>query len=813
MLAVKEFRDRAKGLPDLLNYAAAIDDGIIMGKNGALMACWYFRGEDMMSSTHQELSQLSARLNNVLTQFGSGWMLNVDAIRRYAAAYPSRGAFPDRTTLVIDEERRQLYMSEGAHLESLYALTVTYLPPSKAISKVAALMYEGEGMEIGSTADRILDGFKKSIMEFEAVLSGILKVQRMKGQRGTDDFGRDFILDDQLRYLEYCISGENRPVRLPPVPMYLDSMLGNHQLTTGMEPKIDNRHVAVIAIDGYPQESWPGMLGALDLLDTEYRWSSRFIFLDGHDAKALMNKLRKKWQQKQRGLKDQIFNTSGGAVDLDAVNMTVDTEAAMAEVETGAVKYGFHTSVIVLLDEDRLRLKEKAAKIRKVILEMGFGARIEDVNAVEAFLGSIPGHGLYNVRRPMIHTMNLSDMLPITAVWAGPEHNPCPFYPEKSPPLAYAATSGATPFRLSLHVGDVGHTLILGKTGGGKSTMLAFLMAQQFRYQGAQVFAFDKGYSSYVLCNASGGDYYDIGGEKSDLAFAPLSSIDTPADQAWAIEWIETLLALQGVNVGPGHRATITDAVQRLAGSSSRTLTELISQIQDTELRAALGYYQLGGALGHLLDAEQDGLRAGRFQVFEMEHLMDMGEKAVVPVLLYLFRQVEKRMDGRPTLVTIDEAWLALSHPAFREKIRDWLKTWRKKNAAVVLATQELADVMNSPIRDALLASCPTKVLLPNPEAMEPAQSAWYGQIGLNEREVQILAQATPKRHYYLKSPMGRRLFGFDFGPVALSFIGTSGQDDIRHAKHLMDQHGQRWPAEWLRQRGLGDWADYWERI
>jgi len=233
--------------------------------------------------------------------------------------------------------------------------------------------------------------------------------------------------------------------------------------------------------------------------------------------------------------------------------------------------------------------------------------------------------------------------------------------------------------------------------------------------------------------------------------------------------------------------------------------------LQDDELRQALSHYTLAGPMGSLLDAEEDSLVDGAFQAFEMEHLMNMGEKNIVPVLLYLFRQVEARMDGRPTLVALDECWLMLAHPLFREKVREWLKTWRKKNALVFLATQELADVMNSPIRDVILASCPTKILLPNPEANENSSRPMYELIGLNDREIQLVAAATVKRDYYYKSPLGRRIFSFGFGPVALSFVGASSPNDIRAVKRLIAEYGEDWPAYWLRERELNRWADAWQ--
>jgi len=813
MLRLKQFRDHTQGLPDLLNFALLSEDGILQNKDGSLTVSWYFRGEDMESATHAEMAANSARLNAILGALGNGWMLNCDAIRKPATTYPPNGHMADRTSWLIDAERRYQYELEGAHFETTYALTLTFLPPLRTANKIMEMMYEDERRDDSAEgfATRIVEQFKRQIDDFESALSAILPLRRMRGVSRTDFSGRHYIDDELLQYMEFCVSGVLRPFRLPTVPMYLDALIGAHPFYGGVAPRVGDQYIQVVAIDGFPHDSFPGILHQLDQFNFEYRWATRFIFLDPQHARAAIDSVRRRWRQKQRGLKDQLFNTSSGAVDLDALEMTEDAQSAIGEAESNSVRFGYYTSCVVIMHESRTVLLERAREIRKALLNLGFGARIEDINAVEAYLGSIPGHGYPNIRRPILHTLNLADLLPITAVWAGEEHNPCPFYPPDSPPLSYAATTGATPFRISLHVGDVGHTLMIGKTGGGKSTALNFLLAQQLRYPNAQVFTFDKGYSSFALVNACGGTYYDIGAESSGPAFCPLKQLDSPADQAWATEWIEILLTLQGVKVTAVLRQIVYQAIMRLTRSPRRTLTEFVAELQDDELRQALSHYTLSGPMGTLLDSESDSLVDGSFQAFEMEHLMGMGEKNIVPVLLYLFRQVEARMDGRPTMVALDECWLMLSHPLFREKVREWLKTWRKKNALVFLATQELADVMNSPIRDVILASCPTKILLPNPEARESASRAMYELVGLNDREIELLSQATVKRHYYYKSPLGRRLFSFGFGPVALSFVGASGQEDLRAIRQLMLTHGENWPAEWLRKRSLPEWAERWQ--
>jgi type IV secretion system protein VirB4 len=814
MLELREFRSTAKGLPDLLNYAAVVDDGIVLNKDGSLSAAWAYRGDDLDSASAAELAALSARVNAAFARRGSGWMLHVDALRAPACSYPDVGAFPDRTTLLIDRERRTTYESEGAHFESRYVLTVTYLPPIDAEHAIVTFFVDGdETRDITYAGSRALEVFSGALVDIEDNLSAALRLVRLRGRRVQDRFGRAHVQDDLLRHLMVCLTGDDHVVNLPPVPMYVDSVLGAHDFCGGLRPRIGRRHIRPIAITGFPAESYPGILDFLNRLPLRYRWSTRFILLDTPDAQRQINRHRARWWQKRKSLRNLIREHTGSAathIDADADAMAADAVAALADASSETVKFGYYTTVIVLMDENAELVNAAARSVVKAISHAGFGARVEDVNAVEAFLGTLPGHGYPNVRRPLLHTLNLADLLPLTSIWPGMSRHPCPFYPPDSPPLAYAATTGATPFRLNLHVGDVGHSLIVGPTGSGKSTLLAFLLAQHFRYPGAQVFAFDKGFSLFVSCMASGGSYYEIGADTGP-AFTPLAQIDEPAERLWAQDWLETLVALQGVTVTPLHRRGLHRALELLASSPSRTLTDLVSTVQDEGLRDALTPYTLAGPLGRLLDAEHDGLNDNVFQVFELDHIAALGDKNLVPVLLYLFHRVGRRLaHGKPTLVALGEAWLALSHPLFREKIREWLKTLRKANGAAILETQSISDITNSPIRDVIIESCLTKIFLPNTEAQTEHATRAYEALGLSARQIELVARAVPKRHYYYTSPLGKRLFELGLGPVALSFLGAGSREELTSARALIARFTETWPAEWLRERGLADAAAQW---
>ena len=814
------------GLSDLLIYAAMVEDGVIAGKNGSLMAAWIYSGDDQASSTEPQREAVSFRINQALGRLGNGWMVHVDAVRRRAAGYaaPGLSQFPDALTAALDEERRRLFEGLGAMYDGYFVVTLTYLPPLVAQRKFVELMFDDDQPEV-SEEDRtkgLVEQFKRECASFESRLSSVFRLQRLRGQSIVLEDGSTVTHDEFLRWVQRCVTGINQPVLLPANPMYLDVVIGGQELWTGVIPKIGRQYVQVVAIEGFPLESTPGMLTALGELPIEYRWSSRFIFMDQHDAVRDLTKYRRKWKQKVRGFLDQITNSHTGPLDQDAMAMVEDADAAMGEVNSGLVGMGYYTSVVVLMDEDRAELERSARRIEKAIQQMGFAARIETLNTMDAFFGSLPGHGVENVRRPPLNTMNLADLLPTSTIWTGSATAPCPMYPPNAPPVMECVTHGATPFFLNLHVRDVGHSLVMGPTGSGKSTLLGILAAQLRRYAGMSVFVFDKGQSMYPLAAAihahtkgQSGLHFTIAGDSNDLAFCPLQFVETKGDRAWALEWIDTMLALNGVTTTPLQRNAIAETVMALHANTAShdditrldrppaSLSDFVNMVQDEEIREALKQYTVSGALGHLLDAERDGLALADFTVFEIEELMGLGDKYALPTILYLFRRIERSLQGQPAAIIVDEAWLMLGHPVIREKIREWLKVLRKANCLVLLATQSLTDAANSGILDVIVESTATKIFLPNVFARDEDTAALYRRMGLNSRQIEILATAIPKRQYYYSSEHGHRLFDLALGPLAMAFVGASDKESIAEIRSLEAKYGAAWTDEWLASRGL----------
>lgn len=813
---LSKLRSKKDALADLLNSAFEPRPGVIVCKNGALMAAFSYEGADINAQTNLERNETSIRLNRLFASVDSGWMFHIDCVRAASPKYPdkSRSAFPDRISAAIDEERRDFFEREGNSYNSSFVMTLTWLPPLKKAKKIEAFLYTG-GAKAGSARQQtedLIDEFEKKLENFQNSLSVIFRnVRRLTTEQIPSEDGRAPVYQDfLLSWLYFCITGINQRVLMPETPVYLDTILGAQDLETGFDFQIGKKHGRVIAVEGLAGATYPSMLTMLGELGCEFRFSTRFIALDKNESTALLSKFRRKWAMKERGILSVILDKAG-KVNQDAANMVAEADDAITAVSSGEVAWGFVTQCLVLMDDDLQRLEENVLYAVRAVEKLGLTCRVEKQNALDAFFGSLPGHGYENVRRPLVSTANLADIIPVSTPWVGSANAPCDFYPENSPCLLEGMTgaSWTSVFRFNFHVKDLGHTLVLGPTGAGKSTFLCVTAAQALRYRGMRIFSFDKGMSMYALCKACGGRHF-VPGKDPELSFCPLGSIQNREDLAWASNWIQTLLLVNNVTPTSEQTNEINSALENMIAARKlekgydMSLTSFRLIIQDPQIRSILTQYCQDSATGTLIDAKSDDMGDSNFNVFEIEPLMNLGEKYALPVLLYLFHRIENSLTGAPAIVYLDEAWLMLGHPAFAGKIREWLKVMRKKNCAIIMATQSLADLKESPIYSTLIESTATKVFLPNPTAMQESTMPLYMDFGLNIRQIQSIAQGIKKLNYYVVQELFSRMVNLELGPLTLAFCGVSDPDKIRRIDELIAAFGaDKWQEQWLAENKL----------
>jgi type IV secretion system protein TrbE len=798
MMNLAEYRRKSQLLADYLPWAALVATGIVLNKDGSFQRTARFRGPDLDSATPAELVAITSRLNNALRRLGSGWALFIEAQREPANHY-LKSDFPDPVSRIVDAERKAQFEEEGTHFESRYFLTLLWLPPPDDAAYAESWLYEGR-LPHNADWEAVLKSFKDRADRVLALIEGF-----MPEAEWLDD-------GETLTYLHSCISTKRQTVRVPEIPMYLDGILADQDLAGGLEPKLGSAHLRTLTIMGFPTQTWPGLLDDLNRLAFPYRWATRAICLDKTDATKVLNRIRRQWFAKRKSVmsivKEVMTNETSALMDSDAGNKAQDADLALQELGSDFVGQVYVTATVTVWDNDPRIADERLRQVEKTIQGRDFTCIRETVNAVEAWLGSLPGHVYANVRQPPISTLNLAHMMPFSAVWAGPEKDEH----FGAPPLFFARTEGSTPFRFSLHVGDVGHTLIIGPTGAGKSVLLALMSLQFRRYQKSQIFVFDFGGSVRAAALAMGGDWHDLGGALAEkvaepVALQPLAHIGEAGERAWAAEWIAALLARESLAITPELKEHLWSALTSLASAPAqeRTLTGLSVLLQSGGLKQALQPYTVAGPWGRLLDAEAERLGESDMQVFETEGLY--GTSAAPAVLSYLFHRIGGRLDGRPTLIIIDEGWLALDDPGFAGQLREWLKTLRKKNASVIFAAQGLTDISESPIAPVIIESCHTRIFLPNERALEPQIASVYRRFGLNDRQIEMLGRATPKRDYYCQSRRGNRLFELGLSEVALAFTAASSKSDQAAIAAIFTSEGrEKFAQAWLRHNGL-DWA------
>lgn len=811
MLFLNEYRSRSSRLSDHLPWALLIAPGVVLNKDGAFQQTLEFRGPDLASATPAGLMAVRAQLNNALRRLGSRWCLHVEAVRAPSQSYPL-SAFPDPVSHLVDEERRAAFEADTVHFESRYFATFTYLPAGDAVGAAESLLVENLPQGRGAEAlYRVaFEEFKATVAAVRDILAGVFPLAAP--------------LDDgqTLNYLHACVSTKHHPVAPPDPPIYLDAFLTDDDFQGGLFPRLGGHYLRTISVRAYPPSSWPGILDQLNSLGLAYRWVCRFLPLDKEDARRAVTTLRKRWFSKRKGvlalLKEAITHEPSLLEDPDALQKTQDADAALAILGGDAASMGYLTPTITLTDPDPDRLVAKVRAVDAIINRAGFVTKVEDLNAVQAWLGSLPGQAYADVRRPMVSTLNLCDLLPVSAIWPGPLRN-VHLTQESAkqgltgpqPPLMHTRTDATTPFRLDLHQGDVAHTFVVGPTGAGKSVLLNTLALQWRRYPNARVVIFDKGRSSRAASLLVGGGFYDLGAWGEDLAFQPLAQIDRPDERVWAQDWILDLVSAAGVAVEPAVKDELWKALANLAAGprEQRTLTVLAATVQDHAIKAALKPFTLEGPHGRLLDAAVEGLTTRAWQAFELGALME-SPQALGPVLTYLFHVIERGFDGRPTLIVLDEAWRFLESTTFALRIREWLWTVRKFNVGVVFSALDLSSIIDSPIASALIQGCPTRIFLPNPEARTPLVAKAYGAFGLNDQQIGIIAGAAPKREYYYQSAAGNRLFELGLGPIALAAAGSSSATDQRLIDRLLGQVGaDGLAAAFYRAKGLAEVGDF----
>ncbi len=798
-------------------YSFILSPSVCLLKSGAIMTTYQVEYPDLESSSAGSIASMASLFNKSIMSLAQdeGWAIFFD-VRRYKTKNYPAGEFDNLAGWLIDQRRAENYHNFGEHFTTDYYISFVWQLPSDAENKTTSLFFKEKTTRKKSKKAKHKSMFAetKNLPVIKKEIENFLdEVDKVMGTLATKIWCHRLDDSELFTYIKSNISLNRQELVFPEDTFFfLDNYICDMDVRTSMPLKIGEYYTPVIAIMDFPNKSYPGIFDRLNRTMTEFRWTTRFIPLSKETSAKEADKYQKRMYSARKSAAT-LFTELAANVEIDRENqgaLAMESEAnqIQADIAMGEYVLGYYTSNLMCWDKKLEFAKEKSRKLQQVIRSCGFSTKEETFNNVEAWCGMMAGNVYSNIRRPLISTRNMSNIIPLSSAWQGMNFNDFTLETTGSSiPLLTCSTSYGTPFFLNLNVRDVGHTFVFGPTGAGKSTLLALLMAQATKYKNANIVCIDKQLSSRAFMVAAGGVYVEPG--KDEVAFQPLSELLNPEEcndseyresLMWCQQFVECLILQQNIEVTPQMSKAISETLVLLSTKSSdmHDLTSFQGYVNytnpetgDNTIRTALDPYCRGGAFGSVFDAEKTTLNLSKLMTIEMGSLMRLSEKAVAPALMYIFRYLEKLWtvphgQKQPlTFLFLDEAWLYLQHPVFAGFIQEWLRTLRKKKVFCIFATQEVSAASKSSLRDTIVQQCLTKIYLADESAVSLADS--YRDFGLTDSEIIALSEATMKRDYYFKNPNGSRMFTLDLDAFQLALISS----DHEILDNLENQYGK----------------------
>lgn len=753
--AEKLFKKPSKEFCDYIQYVALVENGVAATVHGVLLRTCAVRSRDLYFASEGGIHAALRNLMNTFRLLGDGWVIYVDSHRKsttdVAQDFPPNAPWAAQ---VFDAER---YRALGKLFYTEFYITICYATKEPGAGET--IMFSGGARNPA----------KKDVNTFLSVTDDLFNMYQ--------SVFRDVSVLDSDGLLTYLHSlwGEDHPVIMPQRPFFLNVYLADQTFYPDSITRLGAEYVLAASIHDWPGTTHAGMMSGLLQIPLEFRVSSRFIMLSPDAARKEIDAYRKLHFQKRKSLgallSEAFTRVESPAVNEEAVALARDASSAMEEMSAGQLFFGKLTTTIIVRDQNYAVAESRLKELIKAVNEEGFICKPETVGTPGAFLGTLPAHLEWNPRQSILSTNNLAHLYPLSDRWEGDFTNTHLHDVTGSPFPHMICRTGSSVFYLNLNVGDLGHTFVVGPSGAGKSFLINTLALQYFRYPNAKVLFFDKDKTSYWPCRNCGGQFYDIGNADSALRFNPFSAIHTEERLTWLSTFLVDFFRSQSIDVGAELASEIFNALTAMKDfpMESRSFQAFRDMVQHEEIRAALDPF-IDGEYSHLFTNQDDTFDDSVWTTFEMNTLLGYNKNLIVFVLGYLFHRIEAVLDGNPVLLVIDEGWMFLDDPVFSSRLKNWLKTLRKRNVYVVLATQEVQD-LTGPMLSVVVNACQTKILLPNHNAEVEFNKELYRQIGLDDSDIQVIAQSKPKRDYLFVNPRGKQLFDLVLNPAHIAIL------------------------------------------
>lgn len=778
-LGAKETR-----IGDRLPYAHLYNDYTLTLRDGSLLQALYIDGFGFETADTTDLNSLHALRESALRAIGdSRFVLHHHIIRRKVSV-SGEGRFDDPVAAYINDRWQARLSSRELFVNDLFITIVRRPARGKAgLAEAVGKLFGASG----SGANR--DGLGAELRDLDAAREALMSALGRYGPRLLSGYDtRGGRCSELLELLSAILHGEMRPV-LKPDPLVKDDAgqyLPYQRLSFGvdafeMKSAGDAKAFgSLISVKEYPPQAAPGMLDALLHLPYEMTLSQSFQYVDRQIALERVGLALRRLR----------------AADDDGITLRAGLMAAKDELASGQTAFGEHHLSVAVRAPSLSQLDQAAAQVVSALADTGAIAVREDINQEPAFWAQFPGNEAYIARKSLISVSAFAGLASLHGFALGQATGN-----HWGEAITVFETTAATPYFFNFHASDLGNFTLIGPSGSGKTVVLNFLAAQAQKAQPRTVI-FDKDRGSEIFIRAIGGHYATLrAGEPS--GFNPLQLQDTPVNRGFLRDLISRLIAGEGPSLEAEDEAIIASAIDAMYAQAPvyrrlRYFQELLGGLRrpsQTDLAARLAPWCGTGEWAWLFDNETDRLDlAARVLGFDMTQFLDMPVMRT-PIMMYLFHRIDERLDGTPAMILIDEGWKALDDEVFAARIRDWMKTLRKRNAILGFGTQSAGDALDSRISSAIIEQAATQIFMPNPRARLEDYSEGFG---LSAHEVGLIRALPPQsRAFLVKHGNHSVVVRLDLSAMPEILTILSGREStVRRLDELRETLGDA-PSNW----------------
>jgi len=798
---LKNYEDQARPFGELLPWMLLVGESgeLVLQKDGSLLACFAYQGVDQEGKMQFEIDHYANLIEHALrsSSFDEQITLWWTMERRRTREFP-KGEFPDPVSAGINGFWEDEFKS-GNHYSNKNYVSVLFTPKAGTdglmdqfnyFHNTAGYSFPRAIYEAGKNALFKGNAFSYTQAQFDEYIA-IFNSMLQSFDSTLADIGMKRLYDESLLSFlhDRCSPATARqPVRLPKIPVYLDGYLSSNMAEVGKNTiKFTGggtvSHVRAMGVKDWPEWSQPGLIDGVSSIAGEVTLSQCFRIMEHDQARKYIDDSERHQRSLQIPLRSHIKKalTKEGSsqINEDRVALADDASDAKMSLGTGGRKFGFYNMTVLAHGSTESECKSTHEELSKYFRLAGFITVDESLHLLSAWAGTLPGQWAEVVRWYFVSGGNMADLATPRTLWSGEHTNPylSEQLKQEMPALTVLSTAQSTPFYFNLFQSSgVGHALMIGPTGTGKSVFNNFLISQFRKYTPCNIFIFDKDYSCRISTLLQDGNYIDIAGEMGgEVRLNPMLLIGDKCHWEWLKGWLEALMVSRGYQWKTDDDNELWRAMENVAAQPA-TDWQLKSLYNFLPLRLAeeLSPWVNDGPMARYFDNSADSFSLGQFNGMEIGGIFK-NPRLATAFLDYAFYRISLMLNGRPTLIYIEEAWFMLADEAFANKIDDWLRTFRKKMAAVLLATQSLTEISESPIFATLIDNIPTKIFLPNANALAH-RDLYAGKFGLNETQIMQIRSGIPKSNYYIVTPEVSRMVHVAFPEDVLNCVRSDAR-------------------------------------